>query len=436
MLRTIRILLFLGLITVGFIGIGVQAATSTIDVLNIDDTINPVLVGYIERGIDQAEEDEAIACIIQMDTPGGLDASMRDIIQRIVSAQVPVVIYVSPSGARAASAGTFITMAGHVAAMSPNTTIGAASPVSIGPEGEAEMSETMEAKVVNDAVALIKTLAATHGRNVEWAEKAVREGIAATEQEALELNVIDLVATDLDALISQLDGRQVTMLNEEVITLNTEGATINHIEMSMIEDLLYTVSNPNIAFILLSLGMLGIYIELSNPGLIVPGVVGGTCLIFAFYSLGMLPINYAGLALIGLAFGLFAAEIFTASFGILTTGGVVSLVLGSLILFTGRSPLFRIEPWVIAIVAVTVSVVAAFVINRVVRAHHRQASTGKEELIGKTALVKVALDPEGTVFFKGERWSAVSEEGRVKPGEEVIITKVDGLKLLVTKKNK
>jgi len=305
MLRTIRILLFLGLLTTGFIGTVVQASDSNIDVLHVDDTINPVLADYIERGINQAEDDNAIACIIQMDTPGGLDSSMRDIIQNIVSSQVPVVIYVSPSGAHAASAGAFITMAGHVAAMAPNTTIGSASPVAIGPEGEMEMSETMEAKVVNDAVALIKSLATTHGRNVEWAEKAVREGISATEQEALELNVIDIVAVDLDDLISQLDGWQVTMLDGTEVTLHTEGATINHVDMSTIEDILYTLSNPNIAFILMSLGMLGIFIELSNPGLVVPGIVGGICLILAFYSLGTLPINYAGLALIGLAFGHF-----------------------------------------------------------------------------------------------------------------------------------
>ena len=437
MLRTIRIALLLGLLTAGFIGIGVHAATSTIEVLHADGTVNPVLASYIDRGIDQAEEEDAVAVVIQMDTPGGLDDSMRDIIQRIVSAEVPVVVYVSPSGARAASAGTFITMAGHVAAMAPTTSIGAASPVAIGSEGEeVEMSETMEAKVVNDAVTLIKGLAATHGRNVEWAEQAVREGIAATEQEALELNVIDIVATDLDDLVLQLDGRQVTMHDGEVITLHTEGAMPNNIEMSTVEDLLYTVSNPSIAFILVSLGMLGVFIELSNPGLIVPGVVGGICLILGFYSLGMLPINYAGLALLGIGFGLFAAEIFTPGFGIFTAGGVACLVIGSIILSAGGPAYMQISTPVIVGVAVSASAVSAFIISRVVRAHRRQAATGKEELIGKTALVKVALEPEGTVFFKGERWTAVSEEGRVKPGEEVTITKVDGLKLWVTKKNK
>jgi len=435
MLKAIRLLIPLGLLITGVVGIGVQAATPTIDVLKVEGTITTALVDYIERGIDQAEEDNAVACVIQLDTPGGLDTAMRDIIKKIVSARVPVVVYVSPSGGRAASAGVFITMASHVAAMAPNTAIGAAHPVAIGAEGEAAMSETMEKKVVNDAVAYIKSIAGARGRNVEWAEKAVRESVSATEQEALELNVIDMVATDLDNLVAQLDGWQVTMADERVITLDTEGARLNNIEMSIIESILFAVSNPNIALILMSLGTLGIFIELSNPGLIVPGVVGGICLLLAFYSLGTLPVNYAGLALIGLAFGLFIAEIFTPGLGMFTAGGVACLVIGSLILFSGRSPLFRIEPWVIAVVAVCASTVSVFIINRVVRAHRRQASTGKEELTGKTALVKLELNPEGTVMFKGELWSAVAEEGTVKAGEEVIITKVDGLKLWVTKKN-
>jgi membrane-bound serine protease (ClpP class) len=245
-----------------------------------------------------------------------------------------------------------------------------------------------------------------------------------------------MIATDLDDLVVQLDGWQVTLLNGTEITIHTEGAIVNDIKMSTVEDVLYTLSNPNIAYILMSLGMLGIFIELSNPGIIIPGVVGGICLVLAFYSLGMLPINYAGVALIGLAFGLFIAEIFTTSFGILTAGGVTSLVIGSLILFTGGSPLIRIEPWVIAIVAVCAAAVSALIVNLVVRAHHKQASTGREGLIGKTAVVRTTLEPEGTVFLKGEGWSAESEEGKIKTGEEVTITRVDGLKLWVTKKNK
>jgi len=431
--KFIRILLLLGLIITASIAIEVEAASSRIDVLHADGVINPVLVDYIERGIEQAEEDNAIACIIQMDTPGGLDTSMRDIVKDIVNARVPVVVYVSPSGARAASAGVFVTMAAHVAAMAPNTAIGAAHPVLIGTEGEEGMSETMEEKVVNDAAAYIRSIAEAQGRNMEWAEQAVRESVSATEQEALQLNVIDMVAPDLDSLISQLDGRQVTMLGGNIVTLHTQGATINHIKMNTMEDFLYAISDPNIAYILLSLATLGIMAEIFNPGLIFPGVVGGICGLLAFYSLGMLPVNYAGVLLVVLAFGLFIAEVFTTTFGLFTAGGITSLVLGSLILFKG-GPLFQVNPWLIATVAIIIAAIFAFVISRVIRAHRRQAYTGREELIGKTAVVKLALEPEGAVFFKGENWTAILDKGRVEPGETVIITRVDGLKLYVIKK--
>lgn len=433
MLKIIRMLLLLGLIATASIVAEAQAATPRIDVLQVKGTINPVLVDYIEGGIKRAEETEAVACVIQLDTPGGLDTSMRDIVKTIVNARVPVVVYVSPSGARAASAGVFITIAGHVAAMAPNTAIGAAHPVAIGAEGEAEMSEAMEEKVVNDAAAYIRSIAEAHGRNMEWAEKAVRESVSATEQEALELNVIDMVAPNLDALVAQLDDREVTMLDGSTVKLQTRGATINHIEMSIIEDFLYTIADPNIAYILLSLAMLGIMAEIFNPGLIFPGIVGGISLLLAFYSLGVLPVNYAGLLLIALAFGLFAAEVLTETFGLFTAGGITSLVIGSLILFKG-GPLFEVDIGLIVIVVILIAAFSAFVIQRAIRAHRSQATTGREELVGKTAIVKEPLDPEGTVFIKGERWQAISEKGRVKSEEEVTITKVEGLKLRVTKK--
>ena len=436
MLRLIRIILLLGLLIVAGIAVGAQAASPTIVVLKIDGVINPVLADYIERGIEDAEDSNATVCIIQMDTPGGLDTAMRDIVQHIVNARVPVVVYVSPSGARAASAGVFITMAAHVAVMAPNTAIGAASPVSIGPEGEQQMSETMQEKILNDAAAYIRSLAESHGRNVEWAEEAVREAVSATEQEALELNVIDMVVPDLDSLISQLDGREVTLLSGRVVTINTQGATINDVNMSTIEGFLYAISDPNIAFLLLSLATLGIFIEIMNPGLIFPGIVGAICGILAFYSLGQLPVNIAGVLLIVLAFGLFIAELFTTSFGLLTGGGIIALVLGALILFPRGSPLFQVDPWLIGIVTVIITIVFVFVISRIIRAHRRQPATGREEFIGKTAVVKVALDPEGTVLFKGERWTATSDEGRVKPGEEVVITKYEDLKLRVRRKAK
>ncbi len=436
MLRKLRIILLFAILLLSvFMASGIHAQTPTVHVLTIKGTINPVLVDYVERGIKEAEDNGARALIIQLDTPGGLDTAMRDIVKLMVNAYVPVVVYVSPSGSRAASAGVFITMAAHVAAMAPNSNIGAAHPVSIGEEGEQAMSETMEEKVVNDAAAYIRSIAQAHGRNMEWAEKAVRESVSATEREALELNVIDLIASDLQDLIAQLDGRQVTLINGQIITLHTADATVVDVSMTAIENFLYTIADPNIAYLLLGIASLGIMAEIFNPGLIFPGIVGGISLLLAFYSLGVLPVNYAGILLIVLAIGLFIGEVISTTFGIFTAGGVVSLVAGSLILFKGASPEFQINPWLIAIVCIVVSGGLAFIIQRTVSAHRKQAYTGREELIGKIVIVKEALNPQGTVFYKGERWTAISEKGEIKVGEEVIINRVDGLVLYVAKKS-
>jgi membrane-bound serine protease (ClpP class) len=413
---------------------GIQAQANHVDVLTIQGTINPVLVDYVKRGINQAEDDNAQALIIQLDTPGGLDTAMRDIIKLIVNSRVPVVVYVSPAGARAASAGVYITISAHVAAMAPNTAIGAAHPVQLSNEGEVQTSSTMDEKILNDAAAYMRSLAAARGRNTDWAEQAVRESVSATEQEALDLKVIDMIAPDLPALVAGLDGRQVTMLNNQIITLHTQGAAIDYVPMRTMEKFLYTIADPNIAYILMSVAMLGIIAEIFNPGLIFPGIIGGICLLMAFYSLGVLPVNYAGVLFIILAFGLFIGEVLTTSFGLFTAGGVVSLVIGSLILFQGAPPLFRVDPWLIAAVTIIISGGLAFIIHRAIRIHRKQATTGREGLLGKTAVVKVALNPSGTVFYKGERWSAVSESGEVKAGEEVIIDHMDGLTLYVKKK--
>jgi len=435
MIKIRRILLVLiGLLLVASIATSVQSESPKIDVITIKGTINPVLVDYVERGIEEAEDSGAEALIIQMDTPGGLDTAMRDIIQLIVNSRVPVVVYVAPSGARAASAGLYILQSAHIAVMAPNTATGAATPIAMGEGGEASMSDELKAKVINDATAYIRSLAEAHGRNADWAEKAVREGVSVTEREALELNVIDMVAPDLDTLIIQLDGRQVTMLGGSQVTLQTQGAAIHDVPMKTIEGFLYAIADPNIAYILMSLAMLGIMAEIFNPGLIFPGVVGGISLLLAFYSLGVLPVNYAGVLLIVLAFGLFVAEVLTTTFGLFTAGGITALVFGSLILFQGASPVFRIDPWLIATVTIVIAGAFAFIINRAISAHRKQAKTGREELIGKIATVKVTLNPEGTVFLKGERWSAISEEGSVASGEEVVIEKIEGLTLYVTKK--
>jgi len=422
-------LIVLGLLTPLISG-EASAATSQVDVLRVEGTINPVLAGYIDRGIGLSEEHGASVCIIELDTPGGLDSSMRDIVQRILEADVPVVVYVPPGG-RAASAGAFITLAAHVAAMAPATEIGAAHPVAIGEDG---MDETMEQKVVNDAVAYIRSIAEMRGRNADWAEAAVRESRSSPASEALELGVIEIMADNLDSLLAQLDGWQVTLQTGEVVTLDTKDATTHHIDMGTMERFLFTIADPNIAYILLSIGMLGIMLELFNPGTIFPGVVGAVCLLLSFYSLGMLPVNYAGIILILVAFGLFIAEIFVTSHGLLALGGIASLTAGSLILIS--SPMFQINRGLIAVVVIAVAIFFVFVVAAIVRTHRRPQQTGRAAMVGSVAVAKTRLDPRGTVFVHGERWEATLDEGEVAPGEEVVITEVDGLKLRVTKKNK
>ncbi len=430
MSRTLRILLISGLIAGAFIALEAQAATPAVDVLQVNGTIVPIIADYIDRGIGKAEGENAAVCIIELDTPGGLLGSTEKIVKRIMNARVPVVVYVTPQGAWAASAGTFITLSAHIAAMTPGTTIGAAHPVSAG--GQEIPADEMK-KIVEFSAKWIKTIADERHRNADEAQLAVTESKSFTDVEALNAHLIDLRANSLEELITQINGRSVTLANGAQVTINTTGYQIARDGMNVVERFLQAISDPNIAYLLMSLGTLAIMVEIYSPGLIFPGVVGGICLLLAFYSLGVLPVNLAGVLLIVLAFGLFIAEVFTHSFGVLTAGGIISLVLGSLILFKG-GPLFRIDPAVIATVTIIVAAFLGFAVTRVIKAHRRQASTGREELVGKTAVVKVALAPEGMVFYNGERWTAVSETGRVEPGEEVTITKVDGLKLYVAKK--
>ena len=430
-MRLWRLLLMAFLLTLGALVVTTEvvAKVPTVEVLRVKGVVNPVLADYIDRGIKHAEESSAPACVIEVDTPGGLDTSMREIVQDILDSSVPVVVYVYPPGSRAASAGTFITMAAHVAAMSPDTVIGAAHPVSIGTSGE---TSPVDEKVVNDAAAYIRTLAETRGRNADWAEQAVRQSVSATETEARDMNVVDVISPNIDDLLRQIDGRKVALVGGQEVTLKTAGAAIQYLDMDLAESFLYTIADPNIAYILLGLASIGLLVEISSPGLIFPGVVGGISLVLAFYALGVLPVNWAGVLLILLAFGLFLAEVF-AGIGALAAGGVVSLILGSVILFKG-GPLFRVNPWLIALVVILVAGFFVFVIQRVVAAHRRQATTGREELVGKAAVVKKALNPEGFVLYKGELWDAISEGGPVEAGEEVTISRVEGLKVYVTRK--
>jgi membrane-bound serine protease (ClpP class) len=428
--RALGLVFFLAIIVGALLPLTTSAANQTIHILHVEGTIVPVIADYIERGIEEAEEENALACIIELDTPGGLLDATEEIVQKIMNADVPVIVYVNPKGAWAASAGTFITLSAHIAAMTPGTTIGAAHPVAAG--GEEIPEEQME-KIVEFSAKWMRTIAQERGRNMEEAELAVTESKSFTDVDALEANLIDIRAGTLDELIALINGRQVTLASGLEVTLDTSSYATTRNDMSLIEGFLHAISDPNIAYILLSVGSIGIIAEIYSPGTFFPGIIGAISLLLAFYSLGVLDANLGGILLIILAFGLFIGEVLTTTFGIFTAGGITALVLGSLILFP-ESGALQVSPWLVGVMAAVVVAVFAFVITRIVGAHRRQAYTGREELVGKTAVAKSALEPEGIVLFKGERWTAVAEKGKVKPGEEVTITKVDGLKLYVTKK--
>jgi len=408
------------------------ASPATVEVLTVDGTIVPVIADYIDRGISEAEKNGATVCIIELDTPGGLLDSTEKIVQKIMNADVPIVVYVSPKAAWAASAGTFITLSAHIAAMTPGTTIGAAHPVAGGGE---EIPEDQMQKIVEFSAKWMRTIAEERGRNMEEAELAVRESKSFTDVDALEYNLIDLRADNLESLIAQIDGWEVTLANGEEVIINTADYVQTRNEMNAIEKFLQTLSDPNIAYILFTLATIGLITEISNPGLVFPGVAGGVSLFLAFYSLGVLDAYWGGLALILLAVGLFIAEYFTTAFGLLTAGGIASLVMGSLILFS-HSPGIEVNRGLIAGVTAGVTAFAVFVVGAIVRGQRRRKATGVEGMIGTIAIAKTPLDPTGTVLAQGELWTATSEGGRVAPGEEVIITKVEGLKLWVTKKSK
>ena len=430
--KALRFAFFIALLAGALLSVTVSASGQPVRVLRVEGVIVPIVADYIDRGISQAEDEDAAACIIELDTPGGLLESTETIVKRIMNADVPVVVYVSPKGAWAASAGTFITLSAHIAAMTPGTTIGAAHPVAGGGE---EIPEDQMQKITEFSAKWMKTIAQERGRNMDEAQLAVTESKSFTDVDALETNLIDLRADSLDSLISQIDGWEVTLASGREVTIDTAGGEPARQEMSFVERFLHAISNPNIAYILLSIGSIGIIAEIYNPGAFFPGITGAISLLLAFYALNVLDARWGGILLILLAFGLFIGEVLTAGFGLFLTGGIIALVLGSLILFPGGT-LFQVSPWLIALVTILIAAFFAFVIQRLIRVHRRQAYTGREELVGKTAVVRVALDPEGMVLFKGELWTALSEKGRVKPGEEVIITRVEGLKLYVTKKEK
>ncbi len=395
--------------------------------ITVDSIIHPVALEFVSESLDAADRLGADLFVIELSTPGGLLTSTREIVQAMLGAETPVVVYVSPSGAHAASAGFFLLMAADVAAMAPGTNTGAAHPV--GGQGE-DVEGDLGEKVEQDAAAQIRSLAARNGRDPDLAESAVVESKSFTAEEALENGLIDLIAVDMTDLLAKLDGRILEAGRDEPLTLRTAEAEIRSLEMSPFQRLLSAIAHPNIAYILMTLGGLGLYFELSNPGAILPGVVGAICLILAFFALSVLPVNYAGIALILLAIIFFIAEIKVVSYGLLSVGGLISLVLGSLMLFKSADPAIRVSKDVIFAVTVFAAAVVAFLLWMVVRVHRSRITTGAEGLVTKIAEARTDLDPRGKVFVWGEIWNAFAESP-VAAGQMVEITAVEGMTLRV-----
>ncbi len=406
-----------------------QEKRPVFNVITVDGVITSPTAKYIASSIEQASNDKAEALIILLDTPGGMDTAMRDIAKSILNAPIPVIVFVYPSGARAASAGVIITTAAHIAAMAPGTNIGAAHPVSIGIGGAGNVDKTMSDKIENDAAAYVRSIAKTKGRSEEWVEKAVRKSESITAEEALKLNVIDLVATDVEKLLAAIDGKEVVVAGDKK-KLNTKNAVTNDKKMGTREGILSTISDPNISYILLLIGLAGLYFELSTPGAILPGVIGGISLLLAFFGLSTLPVNYTGILLILFGIILFIAEIKVMSHGMLTVGGVISLILGSLLLFDSPEPALRLSFQVLIPAVVVASGFFIVVIYLALKAQMRKHFTGAEAMIGEEAEVVRDIDQEGEVFIKGEYWKARSD-APIRQGSKVKIIRVDGMKLTV-----
>ncbi len=400
--------------------------------ITVDAPVHPISSEYITRSIDKAGRDNASLLIIVLNTPGGLDSSMREIIAKILVSPVPVMTYVGPGGARAASAGFFIGIASDLFVMAPGTNTGAAHPVSISITGQA-MDKTMEEKVTQDAASYIKTLAEKRGRNVQAAEDAVRKSMSYTEREALEKGLIDLVAGSDQEIISHFNGQAIKRFNGETVELKLRGEVIVDIPMTARQKFLLTISNPNLAYLLLMFGLLGLYFEFAHPGAILPGVLGAISLLLAIFSFQILPINYVALLLILLAIGLFILEVKVQSFGILGVGGVIAMVIGSVMLINSPIPELQPSLKIIIPLAVGLSLIFLFLLFLVVRAHSRKAYTGKEGLVGEIGTAQTDLNPEGKVFVHGELWNAEAGEPISKGSKVRVISVLDTLKIRVGK---
>ncbi len=405
---------------------------NVVEVLKLEGPIGPVSVDRLDKAMKIATQKEVQCLIIQLDTPGGLDKSMRQMVKTMMNSEIPIVVYVSLKGARAASAGVFITLASHIAVMAPGTNIGAAHPVALGMAGT--LDKEMEEKVVNDAAAYIKSIAQKRERNVIWAEKAVRESVSVTAEEALELGIIDFIAEDIDDLLQKLEGREVNIGNTALV-LKTEGAVLDFTELTFREKFLQVLSDPNIAYILLMVGIWGIILEFFHPGMFLPGIAGSICLILSFFALQLLPFSLVGLLLIFLALVLFVLEVNITSYGALTIGGVIALTLGSLMLISSSAVYISISlKYVFTMVAVT-SFIFIFIIFYAIKAQFRKPATGPKGMVGSIGIARSDLIPQGKIQIHGEIWNAILnlEEEVVKKGDKVEVVRVEEMRLIVKK---
>lgn len=410
-----------------------SASFASADVLRltVDDMIHPISDEFIGRALDLAAQQHSDAVLLELRTPGGLEDSMRKIVQRIFRSPVPVIVYVTPSGSRAASAGFFILEAADIAAMAPGTNTGAAHPVTLGGE---KMDDTMKAKVENDAAAFMRTIAERRGRNVQVAESAVRQSKSFTEQEALSQKLIDVIAPDVPSLLRAVEGRTIRRFNGTTTTLHVVGKAVNTYDMSLKERLLSKIMDPNIAFILFALGAVALWAEFNHPGAIVPGVVGLIAILLAVFALNLLPTRYAAIALLVAAFALFALEAKFATHGILGIGGVVCMVIGALFLVDGPIPEMRVHLLTALSVSIPLGIIAIFLMGLILRARMNQVVTGTEGMIGEIGIARTQLAPEGKVFVHGEIWNAVANTP-VAEGARVRVAAVSGLRLLVEAAN-
>ena len=393
----------------------------------VNDTIQPITEEYIARAIGEADRRKDDAVLIELNTPGGLVESTREIIEKIVASPVPVIIYVTPSGSRAASAGFFILESADIAAMAPGTNTGAAHPVTL---GGGKMDDVMKAKMENDAAALMRSVAAKRGRNVEVAESAVRESKSFTEQEALSQKSIDYVASSEQELFKQMQGKPVKRFNGQTVTLNLVGEPVHDYDMTLKEHILAYLMDPNVAFILLAIGALALYAEFNHPGAVVPGVVGVVFILLAVFALNLLPTRFAALILILASFVLFALEAKFATHGILTIGGIVTLTLGGLLLVDAPIPQMRVHLVTALAVSIPLGVITAFLMSIALRARHNKIVTGMQGLVGEIGLAQTPLAPQGKVFVHGELWDAIAS-ANIPPGQSVVVRQVDGLQLRV-----